>query len=291
MDITNVGKANTLTNQHSIRIEGSIIDLSEPRVMGVLNITPDSFYASSRMNGERALLSASEKMLSEGATFLDIGGYSSRPGATDIDDREEMIRITWAIELILEHFPDALISLDTFRSEVARVGLESGAKMINDISGGDLDPKMLGVVSDYGCPYVLMHMRGTPQNMTEKANYQDLMLEILGSLSEKVKRAQMAGVKDLILDPGFGFAKTIEQNFDLLSNLELLSVFELPLLVGVSRKSMIYKSLSISPNDALNGTTVLNTVALLKGASVLRCHDVKEAVEAIKLIEKVGGSC
>lgn len=264
---------------------GKLIDLSTPKVMGILNLTPDSFYDGGRFKDEKSILSQAEKIRSEGATFIDIGGYSSRPGAENISIEEEKKRVLPILELVLQHFPDALISTDTFRSEVAAASLDLGAALINDISGGNLDENMFNVIAQYQVPYIVMHMRGTPQNMKSKTNYADLLKEMLFYFSEKIELANRLKINDLIIDPGFGFAKNTEQNFYLLKNLELLKVLERPLLAGVSRKSMLYKTLATTPENALNATTSANTIALMQGANILRVHDVKEAMECIKINE------
>jgi len=255
--------------------------------MGIINITPDSFYSGSRFESEKEILIQAEKMLTEGATFLDLGAYSSRPGADDISVEEELNRMIPTIELILKEFPEALISVDTFRAEVANKSIHAGAAMINDISAGKLDEKMFPVIAENQVPYIMMHMKGTPQSMKDLNQYEDLTSEVLYYFSERIRAARSLGINDIIIDPGFGFAKNITQNFELLSRLELFNNLELPLLVGVSRKSMIWKKLNISANEALNGTSVLNTAALLKGANILRVHDVKEAVECIKLTHEL----
>ena len=266
---------------------GNLIDLSTPKVMGILNLTPDSFYEGSRFSSNKKLLLHVEKMLQEGATFLDIGGYSSRPGADFVSEEEEHSRVVPAIEQIVKEFPEVLLSVDTFRSGVAKAGVEAGAVMVNDISGGDLDKKMLPTVAKLQVPYIMMHMRGTPQTMTKFTDYDNVTRDIVAYFSEKIALTNKLGLNDLVIDPGFGFAKTRQQNFELLNHLSHLKILEKPLLVGISRKSMIYKTLKTTPEKALNGTTVLNTVALLKGASILRVHDVKEAVEAIQLVKSI----
>jgi len=270
-----------------INCKGKLLDLSEPKVMGIMNITPDSFYHGSRSNTEKEILLTAEKMLTDGATFLDLGAYSSRPGADDISTEEELNRIIPAIELILKEFPQTLLSIDTFRAEVAEKSIDAGAALINDISAGKLDEKMLSIIAKYQVPYIMMHMKGTPQTMKDLNQYDDLTADVLFYFSERIKAARELGINDIIIDPGFGFAKNIDQNFELLSKLELFNNLELPLLVGVSRKSMIWKKLNISAEEALNGTTSLNTAALLKGAHILRVHDVKEAVECIKLTREL----
>ncbi len=269
----------------TINCNGSLIDLSKPKVMGIINVTPDSFYDGGKTTKQNSILHQAEKMLSEGATFLDVGGYSSRPNATDISTKEEISRVVPAIESILKQFPEALISVDTFRSNVANEAVKAGACMVNDISGGSLDPAMFSTVAKLKAPYILMHMRGTPQTMVQQANYDDVIKEVIYFFSERVAQARQTGINDIIIDPGFGFAKTKEQSFELLQKSALLKQLDLPILTGVSRKSMIYKTLDVSAKEALNGTTVLNTLALQKGTSILRVHDVKEAVECIKLTE------
>ncbi|MEX0995916.1 MAG: dihydropteroate synthase [Flavobacteriaceae bacterium] len=271
----------------TINCKGTLIDLSTPKVMGILNVTPDSFYDGGKLKDDKALLGQAEKMLSEGATFLDVGGYSSRPGATDIPESEELQRVLPAIELILKNFPEALISVDSFRSEVALQSVEVGAALVNDISAGLLDEQMIPTVAKLQVPYVMMHMRGTPQTMKNLTDYEDVTLEVLRYFSERIATARQAGINDVIADPGFGFAKTIDQNFELLKRLELFKNLGVPVLAGLSRKSMIYKTLNTSPQEALNGTTALNSIALLKGASILRVHDVKEAVECVELVSRL----
>ncbi len=251
--------------------------------MGIINVTPDSFYDGGKTFSEKEILKQAEKMLSEGATFLDIGGYSTRPGADEISENEEIKRVVEAIESLLKKFPEALISIDTFRSEVAKKAVEAGAAMVNDVSGGTLDAKMYKTVAKLKVPYILMHMRGTPKTMTKRTDYKNVTVEVLKDLSEKIALARAEGISDIIADPGFGFAKKREQSFQLLNNLELFQNLNVPILVGVSRKSFIYKTLETSAENALNGTTSLNTIALLKGAAILRVHDVKEAVECVKL--------
>ncbi|MEQ8629081.1 dihydropteroate synthase [Ekhidna sp.] len=264
-----------------------MIDLSSPKVMGIINVTPDSFFEGSRKGAVHEILQTAEKMLEEGATFLDVGGYSSRPGATDILLNEELDRVIDPIKAIIDRFPKAIISIDTFRSEVARAAIDAGASVINDISAGHLDKMMLSVVAELGVPYVAMHMKGTPQNMKELTKYDDLLHEVMNYFSSVIHDCNQLGIKDVIIDPGFGFAKTAEQSFDLLNKLDHFHHLDRPLLVGVSRKSMIYRTLNSTAEEALNGTSVLNTVALLKGAQILRVHDVKEAVEAIKLVNEL----
>lgn len=269
----------------TINCKGTLIDLKKPKVMGVLNVTPDSFYDGGRYKDEASILKQTEKLLNEGATFIDLGAYSSRPNAPNISEEEELRRILPVVNLLIKNFPDVYLSIDTFRSKVARRCLENGAAMINDISAGNLDPNMIPTISEFKVPYVMMHMKGNPQNMTQQIHYNKLLEDVLYVLSEKVARAKSFGINDIILDPGFGFAKNTIQNFTLLKHLNLFKTFGLPILVGLSRKSMIYKTLGSSASEALNGTTVLNTYALTKGANILRVHDVKEAVECIELLE------
>ncbi|MBK5212935.1 MAG: dihydropteroate synthase [Flavobacteriaceae bacterium] len=255
--------------------------------MGIINVTTNSFYDGGKTFSEREILVQAEKMLSEGAMFLDIGGYSTRPGAENISEVEEIRRVVEAIEIILKNFPETLISVDTFRSEIAKKAVEAGAALVNDVSGGTLDTEMYRTVAKLKVPYILMHMRGTPKTMAKLTDYKNVTIEVLKDLSEKIALARAEGINDIVADPGFGFAKTREQSFQLLSNLELFKNLEVPILAGVSRKSFIYKTLETSAENALNGTTSLNTIALLKGVSILRVHDVKEAVECVKLFENL----
>lgn len=271
----------------TINCKGELIDLSIPKVMGILNITPNSFFDGGKYKNEDEIISQVDKMLSEGASFIDIGAYSSKPSAEFVSEQEEIDRIVPVIELILKHFPKALLSIDTFRAEVAKASIEGGAAIINDIAAGELDDKMFDVIAKYNVPYIMMHMRGNPQTMQSLTEYEDIIKEILFYFSEKVKQARALGINDLILDPGFGFAKTTDQNYEVMQKMELFNLLELPVLAGVSRKSMIYKTLNITPKEALNGTTFLNTIALTKGAKILRVHDVKEAVECVALYNKL----
>jgi len=271
----------------TINCKGKLIDLSSPKVMGILNITPDSFFDGGKHKNEKEILVHTEKMLNEGATFIDIGAYSSRPNADHVCEDEELKRILPIINLILKEFPETLLSIDTFRSNIAKQCIEAGACMINDISAGKLDENMLQSIADLRIPYIMMHMCGTPQTMQQQTNYENLVKEILFYFSERIAAARALGIIDVIIDPGFGFAKTLEQNYELLNKLELFKMIEKPLLVGISRKSMIYKKLQTTANEALNGTSVLNTIALQKNASILRVHDVKEAMECIKLVESL----
>jgi len=270
----------------TINCKGQLIDLSTPKVMGILNVTPNSFYDGGKFTLSENGLSQVRKMLDEGATFIDIGAYSSKPNSEFVSEEEERNRILPVVQGILNQFPDALLSIDTFRSGIAAVCIENGAAIINDISAGNLDEKMMDVVAKYNVPYIMMHMRGTPQTMQSQTNYENIIKEMLFYFSEKVNKARSLGINDLIIDPGFGFAKTLEQNYEVLQNLELFKMLDLPLLAGISRKSMVYKPLGVTANEALNGTTVLNTIALSKGANILRVHDVKEALECVKLFEK-----
>ncbi|MCC9074108.1 dihydropteroate synthase [Flavobacterium sp. F-65] len=270
-----------------INCKGQLIDLSVPKVMGILNVTPNSFFDGGKYDSDQAILTQVEKMLSDGATFIDLGAYSSKPSAEFVSEQEELDRIVPVVQLILEHFPDVLLSIDTFRSEVAKACIENGAAIINDISGGNLDDKMFEVIAQYNVPYILMHMRGTPQTMQSLTDYDDIVKEMLFYFSEKVAQARNLGINDVILDPGFGFSKTLDQNYEVLQKMELFNVLELPVLAGFSRKSMIYKELNTSQQEALNGTTVLNTISLTKGAKILRVHDVKEAMECVVLYNKI----
>jgi len=262
---------------------GKLIDLSTPKVMGIINVTPDSFFAGSRKTNLNDAVFMAQKMLDDGADFLDIGAYSSRPGATDISPQEETDRLLPVIEAIVKRFPQAVLSVDTFRALVAEVAVNAGAQIINDISGGDLDAQMFKTVAKLQVPYILMHMKGTPQNMQEKTQYEGVFAEVFDYFTEKVYRLKQLHVHDVVLDPGFGFAKTKEQSFELLRQMQSFELLQLPVLVGISRKGMIYKTLNGTAETALNGTMVLNTIALMNGASVLRVHDVKEAVEAVEL--------
>ena len=274
----------------TINCKGQLIDLSTPKVMGILNVTPNSFYDGGKFKSESDILNQVGKMLNDGATFIDIGAYSSKPNAEFVSEEEEISRIIPIVNLILKHFPDTLISIDTFRSQVAELSIQNGASLINDISAGSLDEKMFEVIAKYNVPYIMMHMRGTPETMQSLTNYENIVKEILFYFSEKVAKARSFGINDLIVDPGFGFAKNTDQNFEVLQKLELFQFLELPILVGFSRKSMIYKTLNTSSNEALNGTTVLNTISLNKWANILRVHDVKEAVECVTLFNKMNSN-
>ena len=271
-----------------INANGKLMDLSEPQVMGILNVTPDSFYAGSRGVTNGYILDRCQQILDEGASIIDIGAYSSRPNAQHISAEEEMSRLRTGLELIRKHYPEAIVSVDTFRADIARMCVEEyGVAIINDISAGNMDEQMFSTIARLGVPYIIMHMKGTPQNMQENPHYDHFLKEIFYYFSEKVQKLRDLGAKDIIIDPGFGFGKTIEHNYELLNHLEEFHLFELPILVGISRKSMIYKLLGTTPEEALNGTTALNTIALTKGAHILRVHDVKEAVETVRIVEKM----
>ncbi len=271
----------------TINCNGKLVSFDSPKVMGILNLSPDSFYDGGKYKNEAKALSQTEKMLDEGATFIDVGGYSSRPGAKKISEEEELARIFPFLEKLISNFPNILLSVDTFRSRVARECVLAGAAMINDISAGNLDKNMLITIAELQVPFCMMHMRGTPKTMQSLTHYEDLLTEILFYFSGKIQMARKLGINDLLIDPGFGFSKLPSQNFKILSKLELFKELELPLLVGVSRKSMIYKTLETDAENALNGTSVLHSIALQKGADILRAHDVKEARECIQLVEMI----
>lgn len=273
------------TPSYTINVRGKLLDLSKPCVMGILNVTPDSFYAESRKQSEEDILRRVNEILEQEATIIDIGAYSSRPGANEVSPEEETERLTHALTIIRKAYPEVIISIDTFRANVAETCVRNyGADIINDISGGELDKNMFETVARLQVPYILMHMKGTPQNMQQDTHYDNLLADILQYFGRKIDELHELGVNDIILDPGYGFAKTLEQNYELLHEQEALLQFGLPLLVGISRKSMIYRLLDTTPQDALNGTSVLNTIALTKGANILRVHDVREAVETIKIV-------
>lgn len=255
--------------------------------MGILNLTPDSFFDGGKLDTEKNILSLAEKMLNDGATFLDLGGYSSRPGAHFVSEKDELLRVLPVVKLLLKEFPNALLSIDTFRSKIAKQCVETGAAIVNDISGGNQDPAMLETIAALKVPYILMHMRGTPKTMMKDTKYENITIDLLKYFSEKIAKAHEIGINDVIADPGFGFAKTRRQNFELINNLELFDSLDVPILIGVSRKSLVYKTLDITPDDALNGTTALHSIAIYKGVSLLRTHDVKEAVECINLIHNL----
>ena len=271
-----------------INANGRLMDLSEPQVMGILNVTPDSFYAGSHGVTEGYIIDRIHQIMNEGASIIDIGACSTRPGADEVSIEEEMSRLRIGLELIRKHRPDAIVSVDTYRADVAKMCVEEyGAAIINDISAGQMDEQMFPTIARLGIPYIIMHMKGTPKDMQVNPQYDHFLKEVFYYFSEKVQRLRDLGVKDIIIDPGFGFGKTLEHNYELMNHLEEFALFELPLLVGVSRKSMIYKHLDITPEEALNGTTTLNTIALLKGASILRVHDVREAMESVKIVQKM----
>lgn len=275
-----------ITTARYINVNGSLLDLSQPRVMGILNVTPDSFYAGSRTQTEAEIVRRVKQIVSEGAAIIDIGAYSSRPNADNVFAREEMERLRMGLKILFEIQPDAVVSVDTFRADVARMCVEEyGVAIINDIAAGEMDANMFHTVAALNVPYIMMHMQGTPQSMQQHPHYDNLLKEVFLYFARKVQQLRDLGVKDIILDPGFGFGKTMEHNYELLSHLEEFRIFELPLLVGVSRKSMIYRLLDITPQEALNGTTVLDTICLLKGADILRVHDVKEAVETVRIVQ------
>lgn len=279
-----MAKDTIFERKQTMNVGGKIIDLSTPVVMGILNVTPDSFYDGGEHQTEKAILNHTEKLLSEGAAIIDIGAYSSRPGAENISEEEELKRLLPALTVVRNYFKEAIISVDTFRSCVARKAVLSGADMINDISGGQLDKDMFETIAGLRVPYVLMHMQRNPQTMQHLPDYKNVVLEVAAFFSACLEELKILGVNDVIIDPGFGFGKTVAHNYQLLKNLQHFNMFGMPLLAGVSRKSMVNKVIDTKPEAALNGTTVVNTIALLEGASILRVHDVKEAVEAIKIV-------
>jgi dihydropteroate synthase len=283
-----VAKDTFFQKKATINAGGKLIELSTPKVMGIINITPDSFYAGSRKTNVAEVLLQAEKMLNEGATFLDLGAYSSRPGAADVSEQEETDRLLPAVEAIAANYPDAVISVDTFRSCVAEAAVKGGAHIINDISGGGLDENMFATVARLQVPYILMHMKGNPQTMQQLASYEDVFAEVFDYFIQKIYHLKQLGVHDIILDPGFGFAKKPEHSYELMGRMDEFNRLQLPVLAGISRKKMIYGLLSITAEEALNGTTALNTIALMKGANILRVHDVKEAIEAVKIYEALG---
>lgn len=276
----------------TINIKGDLFPLDRPVVMGILNVTPDSFFAGSRKRTETEITTRIEEILAQGGDWIDIGGYSSRPDATPVTADEEMRRLELGLEILRHDYPSVPVSVDTFRADVARCCVEKyGVAMINDISAGELDPEMFRTVADLKVPYIMMHMRGTPQTMASLTDYTNLMDEIMLYFAEKVRQLRLMGVSDLILDPGFGFSKTLEQNYELMAHLREFGIFDLPILVGISRKRMIYQLLGGTPEESLNGTTALHTYALLNGADILRVHDVKEAVEAVRIVQKIKEYC
>ncbi|MEM1323542.1 MAG: dihydropteroate synthase [Bacteroidota bacterium] len=280
--------------QTLINCAGQLLDLSRPRVMGILNLTPDSFYDGGRYDSEQRAMAQVERMLSEGAAIIDVGGMSSRPGAKVIDTQEELQRVLPTIKAIKQHFPQAIISIDTIRGEVARQAVEAGAAIVNDISAGSLDPMLLPTVADLGVPYILMHLQGRPETMQDNPQYQDVVLEVLDFFCQKIAELRQLGIGDILLDPGFGFGKKLEHNYELLTRMNVFQIPGLPVLAGVSRKSMIYKYLKVKPEEALNGTSALHMIALQQGARILRVHDVKAAIEVVQLWEMcaaVGENC
>lgn len=275
-------------NPQYINVNGKLMDFSSPKVMGILNVTPDSFFAQSRKQTSKEIIERVKQIINEGASIVDLGAYSSRPNADDVSPKEEMNRLRIALEIIRNEFSDIVVSIDTFRADVARMCVEEyNADIINDIAAGEMDKEMFPTIASLGVPYIIMHMKGTPQNMQDTPKYDNLLKEVLYYFSEKVQKLRDLGVKDIIIDPGFGFAKTIEHNYELLNHMEEFQIFDLPILVGVSRKSMIYNLLGTTPQEALNGTTVIDTIALMKGANILRVHDVRQAVENVRIFEKM----
>lgn len=275
-------------NPQYINVNGKLMDFSSPKVMGILNVTPDSFFAQSRKQTSKEIIERVKQIIDEGASIVDLGAYSSRPNADDVSPKEEMNRLRIALEIIRNEFSDIVVSIDTFRADVARMCVEEyNADIINDIAAGEMDKDMFPTIASLGVPYIIMHMKGTPQNMQDTPKYDNLLKEVLYYFSEKVQKLRDLGVKDIIIDPGFGFAKTIEHNYELLNHMEEFQIFDLPILVGVSRKSMIYNLLGTTPQEALNGTTVIDTIALMKGANILRVHDVRQAVENVRIFEKM----
>jgi dihydropteroate synthase len=280
-------KDKAFSHKKTLLLKGNLMDLSHPKVMGILNATPDSFYDGGHNADMDKALATVNQMLEDGANIIDVGGYSTKPNASDVSTEDERKRVIPLINNLIQKFPDIVISIDTFRAEIAREAVEAGASIVNDVSGGNLDDQMFETVSKLQVPYILMHMRGTPASMQNLNHYQHLLKDVVFELNEKLKKLRSLQIKDVIIDPGFGFAKSLNQNYEMLNNLSYFHVLECPLLVGLSRKSMIYKLLGIKAKDALNGTTALNMVALLNGANILRVHDVKEAVEAVKLFNKL----
>ena len=273
------------STKKTLNLDGKLLTLDIPKVMGILNLTPDSFYDGGKYKSPKDILNQTEKMLNDGASIIDIGGYSSRPQAKNIDEEEEANRVTKGVSLLKSHFPEAHVSVDTFRAGVAAKALDEGACMVNDISGGNLDGRMFDLIASRKVPYILMHIKGTPQTMSNETKYENMLSNMIDYFNSKLRRLLKSGIKDVIIDPGFGFAKTVDQNYEILKNLKYFNALKQPILAGISRKSMVYKKLGVSTDEALNGTTVLNTIALINGVSLLRVHDVKEAVEAIKLFK------
>ncbi len=285
-----MAKDTFLNRKTTLNCNGKMVDIAQPCVMGVINLTPDSFYGNSRMQTIDAALKQTEKFLSQGAKFIDLGAYSTRPGGANVSLAEELERLIPVVKAVCKQFPDALIAVDTFRANVAEQSVQAGACLINDIAAGNLDSNMFKTIAKLQVPYLIMHLKGTPQNMQNNAVYSNIIPEVMTYFTTKIAELSALGVKDIIIDPGFGFAKNLAQNYELLNGLQDFNALQVPVLVGFSRKSMIYKLLNTTPNEALNGTTVLNTVALLKGANILRVHDVKEAVECITLVQKMDGN-
>ena len=271
----------------TINCKGNLIDLSTPKVMGVINLTPDSFYDGGKLTSEKEILLQANKMLQEGATFLDLGAYSSRPGAKFVSEKEEIHRLLPVIKILLNEFPETLLSIDTFRSNVANESIYAGASLINDISAGKLDDHMFKIIAQHQVPYAMMHMRGTPETMMQNTDYTNLTKEVIYYFSERIAKARSFGINDLIADPGFGFSKTLDQNYELFNDLELFRYLNVPLLIGISRKSMIQKKIKTTAADSLNGTTALHAIAIQKGVSILRVHDAKEAFETINLLQNL----
>jgi len=281
------GKNTVFQQKSTLNVRGSLLDLSKPKIMGILNLTPDSFYDGGKYNQLNDALKKTEQILSEGADLIDIGAYSSRPGAEHISEKTESERLIPVLRAIVSEFPDAILSIDTFRSEIARTAVNEGAAIINDISAGSMDPGMFQTITELNVPYIMMHMKGNPQTMASENNYEDITTEVCQYFASRIQKLKNLGVKDLIVDPGFGFAKNLEQNYELLANLEHLKSVGHPVLAALSRKSMIYKLLETDAEHALNGTTAANTIALIKGANILRVHDVKAATEAIKIVNQI----
>ena len=273
----------------TINLKGKLMNFSIPKIMGILNITPDSFYDGGRYNSKEKIQRQIEKMIISGVDIIDVGGYSSRPGAKDISIEDELNRVIPVIEIIKKKFPETIVSIDTFRSRVASEAIISGADIVNDISGGNLDSNMFETVSKHKVPYILMHMRGNPENMMSKTNYENVTKDVCKYFSQRIDKAHSYGINDVIIDPGFGFSKTTQQNYELLNNLEFFKEFQRPIIIGISRKSMIYKTLNTTPDKALNGSSVLHTISLMKGANILRTHDVKEAIECVKIVSQLIG--
>jgi dihydropteroate synthase len=276
------------SKNRSLNCGGRLLDLSVPKIMGILNVTPDSFYDGGKYNNPDKMLVKILSMIGEGADIVDVGGMSTRPGSEPVSEKEEIKRIIPALRLIRDHYPDTIISVDTYRANVARIAIkEFSVEIINDISGGEMDISMFDTIAELGIPYIFMHMKGSPRTMQTQTHYEDMISEMLDYFAVKVDRLRSMGINDIVIDPGFGFSKSLEQNFHLLHHLDVFQTFELPIMAGISRKSMIYKTLGTEPSESLNGTTVLNTVALLKGANILRVHDIKEAVQTVKLVDKL----